>query len=433
MTEKPVIHVKKVSDEKLQAQVGFTPHPGQAEVLEVYATGARTMVLCCGTRWGKSNLAAYLAVRELLKDNRRIWIVAPSYELGGKIFSYVERYIAQGFPQLQSGIVKRPAPRVNTPWGSWLEVKSAENPAGLLGEELDLVIIDEASRVKRDVWTNYIFARLAMRQGRAVIISTPFGKNWFYEEWVKADLLGHAFHFETRDNPYLPEGEWERAKEKLPTHAFRQEYEATFLEDAASVFRGIEHVIRDTLRDVDPDGFYVIGVDLAKSNDFTVLTVIDQRTNEVVHFDRFQDVDWTMQKARIVALAKRYNDARVVVDSTGLGDPISEDLRRAGVMVDDFKFTNASKQNLVEKLSIFIEQRLVWIPDVPELTGELGAFGFTRTDGGRYVYGAPTGLHDDCVMSLALAVWNLDRETHAPKPEQVQRVMARRAAPPRFR
>lgn len=423
--------VKTISDEKLQAKVLFTPHKGQKEVLE--RLGERTLVLCCGTRWGKSNLAAYIALKELMKSNKRIWIVAPTYDLGNKIFTYIEKFIVTGFPSLHSGIIKRPAPRVETPWGSWLEVKSGENAAGLLGEELDLVIIDEASRIKKDVWTNYIFARLAMRKGKAVIISTPFGKNWFFEEWVKADALGNAFHFETRDNPYLPEGEWERAKEKLPEHTFKQEYMATFMEDASSVFRGVREVIDDTLRDVEPEGIYVMGCDLGKVNDYTVLTVMDQRTNSVVYWERFNQIDWVLQKARIEALARRYNDARVVIDSTGAGEPIYEDLKRAGLMVDDFKFNNTSKDNLITKLVIFIEQKLIRIPDIDELINELDSYAMILSDGGNRKYSAPSGLHDDAVISLALAVWNLDREMMKPNPLLVRRVAANRLNPPRFR
>lgn len=421
---------RKIDDKKLQERVGFHPHVGQQQVLDV---DSRMKVLCCGTRWGKSNLAAYIAVRELMKTNKRIWVVAPTYDLGNKIFTYIEKFIVTGFPTLHPGIVKRPFPRIETPWGSWIEVKSGENPAGLLGEELDLVIIDEASRIKKDIWTNYIFARLAMRQGEAVIISTPFGKNWFYEEWVKADALGSAFHFETRDNPYLPPGEWERAQEKLPEHSFKQEYMATFMEDASSVFRGIREVIDDTLRDVEPDGRYVVGVDIAMVNDYTVITVMNQMTNSVVHWERFNQIDWTLQKARIVAVAQRYNDARVVLDSTGLGNPISEDLQKAGVMVDDFKFNNTSKDNLITKLVIFIEQKLIRIPDIDELINELDSYAMMLSDGGNRKFSAPSGLHDDCVISLALAVWNLDRDMQKPNPLFVSKVVQNRNSRRSFR
>ena len=152
---------------------------------------------------------------------------------------------------------------------------------------------------------------------------------------------------------------------------------------------------------------YVMGVDLGKHEDFTVLTVIDKWNNNVVYWDRFKDIEYPFQKKRIKATAERYNNARIIVDSTGVGEPIQEDLAREGLFVDDFKFTNQSKKELVEKGSIFIEQKNVFIPNKPELIDELKSFGYQLTDAGNVVYKAPQGLHDDAVFSLLLAIWGL--------------------------
>jgi phage FluMu gp28-like protein len=208
---------------------------------------------------------------------------------------------------------------------------------------------------------------------------------------------------------------------------------ATFMEDAAAVFRGVRDIIDDTLRDADPDGSYVMGVDLAKSSDYTVLTVMDMRTNSVVYWERFNEIDWNLQKARIEAVARRYNDARVIIDSTGVGDPIVEDLKRAGLMIDDVKLNNLSKDKLITKAVIFVEQRLCRIPDIDELVNELDAYAFTRSDGGVFKYSAPSGLHDDAVISFALAIWALDRDFMRPNPLFVQRVMRNRGSSKSFR
>jgi len=78
-----------------------------------------------------------------------------------------------------------------------------------------------------------------------------------------------------------------------------------------------------------------------------------------------------------------------------------------GLAVDDYKYTNKSKTQLIEKLSIFIEQKRIFYPPIPELLDELESFGYHLTPSGNYKYGAPEGMHDDCVNSLALAVWPL--------------------------
>lgn len=150
-----------------------------------------------------------------------------------------------------------------------------------------------------------------------------------------------------------------------------------------------------------------MGVDLAKTQDFTVLTVIDSVTREVVAKERFQDVSWKEQKIRIQALALKYNRALCIVDSTGLGDPIYEDLMNSGVSCEGYKFTNDTKCKLIENLAIAIEQRLITFPPDEDLLDELRSYEYTITDQGRIKYSAPEGKHDDCVISLGLAVWGI--------------------------
>ena len=357
-----------------------------------------------------SAICAYIALKTLLQDNKRIWIVAPTYDLTQKVFDYLVRWFVKVAPSQSQGISYRPFPKIRTAKGSWVECKSAENPTGLLGEELDLRIVDECSRIARRVEETYLFPTTASRKGRSFYISTPFGQNWFYEKTrsCKNSEDGAYFHFKSKDNPFFPIEEWVRAREKLPAQVFAQEYEASFLPDAAAVFRGIDEIIKDNAEsDVMIGHRYIMGVDLGKHEDFTVLTIIDKWNNNVVYWDRFKQIDYPFQKSRIKATALRYNNARIIVDSTGVGDPIKDDLSREGLFVDDFKFTNKSKKELVEKLSIFIEQKNVWIPPIEILIDELKSFGYHLTDAGNVIYRAPQGQHDDAVVSLALAVWGL--------------------------
>lgn len=394
-----------ISDKKLQEIIGWTPHERQQAIIE---SSSRDVVICAGRRFGKSAVCAYLALKVLLEDNKKIWVVAPTYDLTQKVFEYLVQWYLKIVPEGTGGISMRPNPKIQTAWGTRLECKSTENPQGLLGEELDLLIVDEASQVAKNVWETYLYPTTSSRKGRSIFISTPFGKNWFYFKYLEAEAQGGAFHFLSSDNPYFPEGEWERARGMLPEASFKQNYEATFLEDGASVFRGVREIIKpDILRDARGDRSYVMGVDLGKYNDFTVLTVVDTFSHEVVHFDRFKEIDWPLQKGRIVALARRYNNAKAIIDSTGLGDPIASDVSREGILVDDVKISNKSKAQLVEKLSLFIEQKGILIPNNPDLVSELEAFGVDRTEQGKLKYGAPEGFHDDCVISLALAVWGL--------------------------
>jgi len=376
-------------------------------------------------------------IKQGKRDSVKIWIVAPSYELTQKVFEYFVKWILKIYPDMGQFVQNKPFPQLKVSEGIWVQCKSTENPTSLLGEELDLVIIDEAARVSRRVYDTYIFPTTSSRQARTFFISTPFGQNWFYEKWIdcKNNKDGSSFQFKTNDNPFWTvaknqKAEWERTKQKLPLQVFEQEYMASFLPDAAAVFRGVDDIIKkDALSDVIADHKYVMGVDIAKHEDFTVLTVIDKYNNNVVYCDRFSQIDYPFQKKRILATSRRYNNARIIVDSTGVGEPIKDDLSREGMFVDDFGFTNKSKKELIEKLSIFIEQKNVWIPRMETMIDELKSYGYRLSDAGNIIYGAPHGLHDDHVVSLALAVWGLVGKASPKTAIQVELQKRRRQKP----
>ncbi len=404
-----------INDLALQQRIGFGPHPAQREILDKMK---RFTVISAGRRFGKSQLCAYLVLRELLSTAKKVWVVSPTYDLSKKVFYYIEQWIGYS---LQGGegrnknfqIQHAPFPVIRSKLNSTFESKSAENKEGLMGEELDLVIVDEASAMSKEVWETYLFPSLANRQGAAFFISTPKGQNWFYHLYLKGKSKDEKnrdymnFHYESKDNPYFPINEWDAAKETLPRDIFDQEYRAIFLADAAAVFRKVRTCATGSLRRPEKNHLYVIGVDLGKYQDFTVITVIDLADHHIVHLDRFKQIGWPLQKQRIISITQKYNNAIITVDSTGLGDPISDDLEAAGLTVNDFKYTNQSKTQLINKLSIFIEQKRIIYPPDEGLIDELESFGYTRTKAGRFQYGAPEGQYDDRVNSLALAVWEL--------------------------
>jgi hypothetical protein len=132
--------------------------------------------------------------------------------------------------------------------------------------------------------------------------------------------------------------------------------------------------------------------------DFTVIVGLDNGGN-VAYFDRFQ-MDWHNTKATI----KRLPIAPILADSTGVGDPILEDLIREGVNIEGLKFTSQSKQQLMEGLAQAIQQGKIGYPD-GVIVDELDVFEYQFTANGVR-YSAPSGFHDDCVMALALAWQN---------------------------
>lgn len=337
---------------------------------------------------------------------QRGWIIAPTFPLVKEDWLIAEELLKDAITAKKQTEMKIEL----DPFG-FIEFKSAErDDEGLRGAGLNFAVVDEASRVSRKSWEQGIRPALADKQGRCIFISTPKGRNWFYEIFMLGLGGGSQFKswkYPTYTNPYFPKEEWEVIQKTTPDMILKQEYLAEFLEDEAQVFKNIDRCLRGSLEEPKTNERYTMGVDLGKAEDFTVITVIKNSSLQVVDVLRFNQIDWSLQKKQIHSLAKKYNNALCYIDSTGLGDPIEEDLRKSGVTTRNFKFTNESKQELVEGLIVAIEQGLIGIPYCEKsefLINELKCFSYEILPSGRLRYTAPEGLHDDGVISLGLAV-----------------------------
>jgi len=131
-----------------------------------------------------------------------------------------------------------------------------------------------------------------------------------------------------------------------------------------------------------------------------------------VFVDRFHRLDWDLQIARVRATVQRYNNAMIAADTTGAGEPVYEAMLRAGCAVHPYVFSTKSKADLINNLAMLLEHRTIVLPRPelwPEGIDELEAFEYSITDAGSVRTSAPSGQHDDCVVSLALAAWQTSR------------------------
>jgi len=263
------------------------------------------------------------------------------------------------------------------------------------GLRLHNVIIDEAAYIPhlQDAWNNAIRPTLTDFQGKALFISTPRGKDFFYNLYLRNSGDWKSFKYTTYDNPFIKVSEIDDAKSSLPISAFEQEFMANPSENAANPFGSA--FIQQCTYPISTAAPAVYGIDLAKSTDWTVIIGMD-RMGAVCYFERFQN-DWRTTKQKIKLLPK----APMLIDSTGVGDPITEELQHDGMEVTGFKFSQTSKQQLMEGLQAAIHQRKITFPS-GIITQELEVFEYQyHSTGVRY--SAPSGFTDDAVMALALA------------------------------
>jgi hypothetical protein len=126
-------------------------------------------------------------------------------------------------------------------------------------------------------------------------------------------------------------------------------------------------------------------------------------------FERFNQLDWPLQRVRIAEFVKKWQGV-CVLDATGVGDPIYDDLRLVLPRIEGFKITMQSKRELIQGLMVAVEQRRVsWPASWEILTAELKRYEYAIGPTGNVGYSAPAGYHDDCVMALALTVRGVAR------------------------
>ncbi len=387
----------------------YALHRGQIEVAKC---AARFRMITAGRRWGKTVLDARLLVAAAYRDPGDYGWIAPSYAVTERGTDAIHQsvnpyaYEIRGMP-----------PKCYVAGGGRIFFHSADqdDPKSILGHGFKGVIVDEPARVPKNAWDVVIRPTLSDLEGWAVLSGTPKGRNWFFDHFTRGqdpeELDYQSFIYPSKSNPHFPIAEWREAKRTLPAIVFRQEYEAEFLEDSAGVFQGIEACL--CRGQCVHHGPVVIGVDLAKHQDYTVIIVMCAKCGNCWHIERFNKIDWPFQKEKIINVARKYK-GRLIIDSTGVGDPIYDDLRKAGLSIEGIKFTNASKCNLIQGLMVAIEQsKASWPRDVPQwdvLTNELKRYEYKYSKTGLLTYNAPSGYHDDCVIALALCVHGIGQQ-----------------------
>lgn len=349
------------------------------------------------------------------RDRSIGWVVAGTYDLADKVFReillIVTRHLRHRIVTLKEH-EKKLVLRNMAAGLSEIRGKSADNSVSLLGEGLDFVVVDEAARLKPTIWESHLSQRLLDKKGWALLISTPRGKGFFYDLFRRGqgnDPDYESWNHASKSNPYLNADLIEAERARLPERVFRQEYEGEFLEGSGQVFRRVRECATGTWQEPQEGDIYYAGLDLAKVEDFSVLVIINQKA-EVVFVDRFNKIDWSLQVERVKAAADRYGQPRIHVDTTGVGEPIYESLRRAGILVSPYQFTAKSKSKLIDNLAMMTEQKLITLPRAdlwPEGIDELEAFEYSVTDSGNVRTGAPGGMHDDCAIAVALAAWHV--------------------------
>ena len=388
----------------------------------IFDNTAKYKIAVKGRRFGLTKGAANDFIKSALEKNFRLglWVDV----INSNIDKYIERYFLPHLNKLPSTMWEwRKQAKMLVINGCAIDFRSVDTPENMEGFGYDKAFLNEAGIILKNeyLWDNAIRPMFwDFPNIKVVIGGTPKGKGKFFELAERgkdpSQTQYKTFHFSSFDSPFEHIHQAIREDIKsMPERVIQQEIYAQFLEDTGVVFRNFMEIMDAEPKKPYTGHRYIMGVDLAKVEDFTVIAVYDAMTNRQVYQTRFNKIDWGMQKARIAETARHFNDgtspANVIIDATGLGDPIVDDLGRMGIPVDPIKFTNDQKRQMIEKMVNWIELKRIHMIHLPETIQELSNFTYDISEvTGRIRYEAPIGFHDDIVIAHALAIWRLDQK-----------------------
>lgn len=393
----------------------FSPREYQLPFLKAMDSGKKRAVLIWHRRSGKDKTVLNFTIKKMLERVGAYYYFFPSYAQGKKIlwdgadkdgFKFLHH-----FPkEILDGKPNDSEMKIKLKNGSLFQIIGTDNYDSIVGTNPIGCVFSEYSLQDPNAW-EYLRPILRENGGWAVFCYTPRGMNHGAkmlqvgkdneEEWFTQVLTADDTQAISKEDI-----EKER-KEGMPDDLIQQEFYCKFLDGAGQYFRRILENTYTEIPEIVHNHNYQLGVDLAKYQDWTVLTPFDRNTFQVYPQERFNQIDWNLQKARVSSLARKHNNAQIVIDSTGVGDPITEDLQREDIGVVPFKFTEQSKRQLLNNLALLLEQDRIKIPKDEGLISELQSMRFELSSTGKIKVTVPSGMTDDRIMSLALSVWEV--------------------------
>ncbi|RLE38234.1 hypothetical protein DRJ17_04515 [Candidatus Woesearchaeota archaeon] len=291
----------------------------------------------------------------------------------------------------------------------------------LRGYTAHQVITDEAAFFKddEDIFYSVLYPMLSTTDGTLIVSSTPWGTDSvFYKMCIDPNFSKHFLDWREVVKCGLVSLDFiEEMKRQLPAQRFKMEFEAEFVEDEDSwltqdlIAKCIDAELdyysfdaRITSKDL------YIGIDFGKKVDYSVVTVVEKENDVVklIHLHRFPlETPYASVIGYVKTLYDRWKFVRrIYTDVTGVGEYITEDMKRAGLSnVTGITLTLPRKEEIMSLLKAKMQEGLVKIPYDKDLIAELNVEKFELTKDGRIKFYHPAGTHDDRLWAFALAVY----------------------------
>lgn len=421
--------------------MGVELHQGQIRWLTNSSRSENLLVT--GNRWGKSFVCAAKVIHHALYRPRklefdrhgryRICTASITQDQAGIIFGQVLRFINQSklLKSLVKSQLRSPYPRLEMSNGAIIEARSTQNRGEyLLGNDYDLFIFDEVAFESEAEYVveEVIRMRLADREGRLDLVSTPNGKNWFYRRsrQIVERKSGEYFQSgDSRENRFISRDFLEERIKYFSDRRMQQNIMGQFVDSGGEILKG-EYVDRalneytrfskETVSSGSP--VYISGWDLARKQTATVGVTIEVHDGlaRVIKVERFRMFDWNIVIEKIKGRQREF-PGRLVVDATGLGDVVAEQLRE--YRPETVIFSESTKAELLATLELMHARQQIFYErwELPDGKGVI----WSLEDELREARWDDNNRCDG-LMALALAVWPLRKRHNPPLAPRVGRI-----------
>jgi hypothetical protein len=432
-------------------KINYSRHDGQREVLKEILAHPEAVIIpiVCARGWGKTLFGTCdLVLPTLLSapHKQAMW-VAPTYKIAKSPIDDVwngvdektgERFIPKFDPvtNFQFWDYKVQDMEVHLFNQSKLFIRTASNPDSIVSKGYNIIIIDEGAIIDKQVFMMQILPTARRLGVKIIILTTPRGKNWVYEMYLAGQDLSKPDYLSFKQ-PWWKRPDYPDVLRKLmkdvPEHIRLQEFDAEFTGDGGQVFKNLgkvfagaeiqydsseqEWIAPSTEYNLDAETF-VVAVDLAKSVDYTVISVMAVEKRRLVYYRRLNKTDYQIVLEIIRRLTEKFN-ADLIFDASGVGAGLADFMTKMHANVHPFKFTNESKNEIINKLSLACEYDTIKLPNITTVREEFELFTFEISKTGKIIYNAPDGRHDDAVISIALANWFCEQNEGASQIQEI--------------
>ncbi len=390
------------------------PFPYQVSLLE---DPSKRIVACMGRQTGKTTTIALKAIY-FAQTNKgvTVLITSPSLRQSMIMFDRIITFVYSS-AYLRTKIVRSTGTLVQLENKSQIIALPCSEHM-LRGYTANMIILDEASWIPEKVITQILFPMLSTTDGYAILLSTPWDKNhFFYRAFANPAYSVHRV--KSSECPLIPQHVLDENRQNMTREEYLMECEAEFVEALNSYFplalirscvelaqkHGVE--LCSSLEASFPSGEYYAGVDFGKLQDYSVLAVL-RREGEIlklVYLHQFSlDTPYAQVIGHLVRANQRFQFRGMLVDQTGVGEPVLEEIRSQGLgNVEGVTFTVQSKEDLLTGLKIAMEQNRLAIPYDRLLCQQINEQQYEYSKSGHLQFSHPMHCHDDMLWALALA------------------------------